>query len=134
LPTFDGDSCSWLQYRDTFGALIVNNTTLSNVQKFHYLVASLKNETKDLIANLHVTNENFLVAWHLVIQRYNNKRFIAMMHAKYLCQMQQVKKGDASALRHLINHVSSHMNALKAVFKCNISGYNLESSNVSIIG
>jgi diphosphomevalonate decarboxylase len=93
----------------------VNNTTLSNVQKFHYLIASLNNEAKDLIANLHVTNENFLVAWQLVIQRYNNNRLIAMMLAKYLCQMPQVKKGDASALRHLINHVSSHMNALKAL-------------------
>jgi hypothetical protein len=84
LPTFDGNSCSWLQYRDTFEALIVNNNTLSNVQKFHYLIASLNNEAKDLIANLHVTNENFLVAWQLVIQRYNNKRLRAMMHAKHL--------------------------------------------------
>jgi hypothetical protein len=36
----------------------------------------------------------------------------AMMHAKQLCQMPQVKKGDASPLRQLIKHVSSHMNAL----------------------
>jgi hypothetical protein len=56
LPRFDGDSCSWLQYRDTFEALIVNNTTLANVQKFHYLIVSLKNEAKDLISNLQVTN------------------------------------------------------------------------------
>jgi hypothetical protein len=84
LPTFNGDSCSWLQYRVTFEALIVNNTTLSNVQKFHYLIASLSNEAKDLIANLQATNENFLVAWHLVIRQYNNKRLVAMRHAKYL--------------------------------------------------
>jgi len=69
LPTFEGDTCSWLHFRDTFEALIVNNTTLSNVQKFHYLIASLKNETKDLISNLQITNENFLVAWQLVTQR-----------------------------------------------------------------
>jgi len=50
-----------------------------------------------------------------VTQRYNNKRLIAMMHAKHLCQMTQVRKGDASALRQLINHVSSHMNALQAL-------------------
>jgi len=62
LPTFEGDTCSWLHFRDTFEALIVNNTTLSNVQKFHYLIASLKNEAKDLISNLQITNENFLVA------------------------------------------------------------------------
>ena len=38
-----------------------------------------------------------------------------MMHAKSLCQMPPVKKGDASSLRQLINHVSSHMNALQAL-------------------
>jgi len=101
--------------RDTFEALIVNNTTLSNVQKFHNLIASLKNEAKDLINILQITNENFLVAWQLVTQRYNMKRLIAMMHAKHLCQMPQVRKGDASSLRQLINHVSSHINTLQAL-------------------
>jgi len=115
LPNFESDTCSWLYFRDTFEALIVNNKTLSNVQKFHYLIASLKNEAKYLISNLQIKNENFLVAWQLVTQRYNNKRLIAMMHDKHLCQMPQVRKGDASSLRHLINHVSNHMNALQAL-------------------
>ena len=82
---------------------------LSNVQRFHCLIASLKNEAKDLISNLQITNENFLVAWQVVTQRYNNTRLIAMLHAKHLCQMPQVKKGDASSLRQLINHLSSHI-------------------------
>ena len=38
-----------------------------------------------------------------------------MMHAKHLCQMPQVRKGDASSLRQLVNHVSSHMHALQAL-------------------
>jgi hypothetical protein len=108
-------TCSWLHFRDTFEPLIVNNTVLSSVQKFHYLIASLKNEAKDLISNLQITNENLLVAWQLVTQRYNNKRLIAMMQAKHLCQMPQVKKEVASSLRQVINHVSSHMNALQAL-------------------
>jgi hypothetical protein len=82
LPIYEGDTCHWLQCRDTFEALIVNNSILSNVQNFHYLIASLKNEANDLISNLQITNENFLVAWQLVTQRYDNKRLIAMMHAK----------------------------------------------------
>jgi hypothetical protein len=86
LPTYEGDTCHWLQFKDTFEALIVNNSTLSNVQKFHYLIASLKNEAKDLTSNLQITNENFPAAWQLVTQRYN-KRIIAMMHGKHLCQM-----------------------------------------------
>jgi len=50
-----------------------------------------------------------------VTQRYNNKRLIAMMHAKHLCQMPQVRKGDESSLRQLSNQVLSHMSALKAL-------------------
>jgi len=115
LPTFEGDACSWLHYRDTSEALIVNNASLSNVQKLHYPIALLQNEAKDVIRNLQITNENFLVAWQLVTQRYNNKRLIAMMHAKLLCQMPPVRKGDASSLRQLINHVSSHMKTLQAL-------------------
>jgi len=68
LPTFDCNACNWLHFRDTFEALIVNNKTLSNVQRFHYLIASLKNEVKDLITNLQITNGNFSIAWQLVPQ------------------------------------------------------------------
>jgi len=82
LPTFEGDTCTWLKYRYTFEALFVNNTALPNVQKFHYLIASLKNEAKDLLSNLQITNENFLFAWQLVTQRYHNKQLIGMMQAK----------------------------------------------------
>jgi len=38
-----------------------------------------------------------------------------MMHAKHLCQKPQVRKGEASSMRQLINHVSSHMNQLQAL-------------------
>jgi len=91
LPTFKGDACSWLHYRDTVEALIVNNTALSNVKKFHYHIASLQNEAKDLISNLQITNEKFVVAWQLVTQRRNKKRLIAMMHAKLVSDATSTK-------------------------------------------
>ena len=39
LPTYEDETYSWLHFRDTFEALVVHNTVLSNVQKFHYLLA-----------------------------------------------------------------------------------------------
>jgi hypothetical protein len=114
LPIFEGETRNWLSYRDTFEALIVN-TTLTSVQKFHYLIASLRNEAKDLISNLQITHENFSVAWNLITQRYNNARLIAMMHARQLVNMPQVRKGDASSLRKLTNHVTSNLNAFQAL-------------------
>jgi len=47
--------------------------------------------------------------------RYNSIKLIAMKHVRHLCQMPQIKKGDASSLRSLINHVSGHKNALQAL-------------------
>jgi len=115
LPTFEGETTSWLLYRDTFEALILTNNALSKVQKFHYLTASLKGEAKGVISNLQFINENFSVAWKLVTQRYNNQRLISIMHAKNLCCLLAVRKSDASLLGQLINHVSSHMNILQAL-------------------
>ena len=115
LPTFEGDTCSWLHFKDPFEALIVHNTTLSNVQKLHYLISSLKGEAKALIGNLPITNENFKVAWELVTQRNNNVKLIAMTHVKQLLQLPLVKRNDATSLRHLINHVSSNLNAIQAL-------------------
>jgi hypothetical protein len=47
-----------------------------------------------------------------------------MMHVKLLCQVPQVRKGDAPSLRQLINHVSSHMNVLQTL-TLNVSTQNL---------
>jgi hypothetical protein len=81
---FNGDACKWLQFRDIFQALIINNDVLSDVQKFHYLISSLKGEAKMLIVHLPVTSDNFAVAWELVTQPYNNIQLIAMKHVKQL--------------------------------------------------
>jgi hypothetical protein len=115
LPSFNGDHCQWLNYKDTFEALIINNNALSNVQRFHYLTASLKNEARALIANLAITNDNFTAAWNLIVERCNNVKLIAMKHVELLMKMPQARKGDAASLRNLINHFSSTYNALEAL-------------------
>jgi len=38
-----------------------------------------------------------------------------MTHVKQLLQLPQVKKNDPTSLRHLINHVTSNMNAIQAL-------------------
>jgi hypothetical protein len=115
LPTFSGDLCQWLHFKDTFETLIVNNTSLSNVQKLHYLVSALKGEAKELIINLPITHENFVVAWNLTTHRYNSIKLMAMKHISQQIQMPQTKKGDASSFRQLINNVNSNTNAIEAL-------------------
>jgi len=115
LPSYDGTITTWLHFRDTFDSLIIQNKMLSNVQKYQYLLSSLKGEARQLIANLQISHDNFVVAWNLVTQRYNNTKLLAMTHVKQLLQLPQVKKNDSTSLRHLINHVTSNMNAIQAL-------------------
>jgi hypothetical protein len=115
LPSFDGTVSKWFHFRDTFDSLIIQNRTLPNVQKLHYLISSLKGEAKALIANLPITHDNFQVAWDLITHMYNNVKLIAMTHIKQLLQLPSVKRNDATSLRNLINHTTSNLNAIHAL-------------------
>jgi hypothetical protein len=46
LPSFDGTVSKWFHFLETFESLIIQNRTLPNVQKLHYLISSLKGEAK----------------------------------------------------------------------------------------
>nr|CAI5861133.1 unnamed protein product [Callosobruchus analis] len=41
LPTFDGNLQNWLEFRDIYESLIHKNESISNIQKFHYMRASI---------------------------------------------------------------------------------------------
>lgn len=51
LPTFDGSLQNWLEFRDVFESLIHKNESLSDIQRFHYLRASMCNEPAQLISS-----------------------------------------------------------------------------------
>ncbi|XP_046985874.1 uncharacterized protein LOC124555853 [Schistocerca americana] len=115
LPNFEGDYLKWSSYRDTFLSLIMNNNSIDDVQKLHYLNSSLRGEAKDLLKHIPVTAGNLAIAWGLITQRYNNPKIIAARHAKALLALPTVGHGAASDYRQLINHVCSHLKALEAL-------------------
>jgi hypothetical protein len=80
---------------DSFESLIVNNNSLSNIQKFNYFVSALRGEAKDLIAHLAITSDNFTIDRSLICSRYSNVKLIVTRHIQQLFQLPTVKKGDA---------------------------------------
>ncbi|KAJ8890592.1 hypothetical protein PR048_010101 [Dryococelus australis] len=49
LPTFTADFTTWVQFRDTFKGLIVNNKSLPDLQKLHYLISSSNDDAHELL-------------------------------------------------------------------------------------
>jgi hypothetical protein len=65
------------QFKDTFQSIIVMNETVSNIERYHYLISSLEDEPRQLLQNLPITNDNFEVAWELIYNnRYDKKNYL----------------------------------------------------------
>jgi hypothetical protein len=96
-----------------FEALTVHNIALPYVQKFHFLIASLKNEAKYLISKLQIAKENFFccLATSNTIQQQT-------INSHDACQA-YMSDAPSQKGRHIItapvNHVSNHVNTLQAL-------------------
>ena len=76
LPIFSGYTDRWMEFHDSFTSLIIRNTELDDVERLHYLRASLRGEAMDVIESLPITEKNFQVAWNLLVSSYQNSLLI----------------------------------------------------------
>lgn len=80
FPRFSGTYIEWPSFRDLFHSLVGSSTSLSAVEKLHYLKTHLADEAARLLSNFSVTGENFERAWSVLVARYDNKRLLATAH------------------------------------------------------
>ena len=80
LPTFDGDFKSWSSFIDLYNNMIHDKRDISNIEKFHYLLASLKGEPRQLLQNFTVSEINYFDAYNALLSRYNSKRKLAFLY------------------------------------------------------
>lgn len=80
LPTFNGKYCSWLEFKDIFINLVDENESLSNIQKFYYLRASLDKNVLEVIQSIEVSATNYSVAWQFLVDRFENKALMIHNH------------------------------------------------------
>ena len=88
-----------------------------NTQKFHYLLSCVEGEASSSIPNLNIFNENYTIAWDILITRYDNNRIIIENHLKCLFQLNETKHENAKDLRHLQTEINKHIGALKALIE-----------------
>ncbi|KAJ0171888.1 hypothetical protein K1T71_012651 [Dendrolimus kikuchii] len=113
LPTFDGQPTEWNSFYDLFKSLITNNEHLSEVEKFRYLLLSVKGEPYNLIKSLPVTNENYNNTVQILINRYENTRIVASKHLDRSIDLENLNDKNIHDLRNLINIYFENITALK---------------------
>lgn len=112
LPTFDGNYEQWLEFRDTYLALVHKSSEISDIQKFHYLKSSLKGSAELVIHSLEFSASNYSIAWELLLNRYNNSRLLVHNHVKSLFGIPTVNKESPTLIRKLIDTILKNIRAL----------------------
>ncbi|XP_076629094.1 uncharacterized protein LOC143345632 [Colletes latitarsis] len=59
LPKFAGSYTEWHSFRDLFKSLVLDNKSLTNVQRLHYLKSSVEGQAANLLAHFSITDANF---------------------------------------------------------------------------
>lgn len=114
LPTFSGKYEHWVSFFDTFNALIDKNENLSEVQKLHYLKASLVYDAAKVLSNLELTSTNYKIAIDLLKEQYENTRLIVQNHIKCLFDLPQLQKDSPAILKQVVNTVQTNLRALES--------------------
>lgn len=114
-PVFDCESSKWLEFKDTFQALFHENSSLSDIQKYHYLRSCLGNNALKLISSLEFAAHNYNDAWKLLCERFDNPRLLVNNHLKSLFEIETLTKESSAGLRHLIDSVNKHLRALNTL-------------------
>lgn len=113
IPTFDGKYEDWLEFRDTYLSLIHENESISDIQKYHYLRASLIGSAAQVIRAIEFSSNNYTVAWDTVFNRFNNTSLLINNHIKALFDIEPILKESASKLRNLGDNISKHLKSLE---------------------
>ncbi|XP_062541273.1 uncharacterized protein LOC134209293 [Armigeres subalbatus] len=113
LPTFSGHGENWLEWFDKFNTLIHRRKSLAVIQKFEYLKLSLRSEALGLIDSLPTTDDNYSIAYDMIVKRYNNPKLLVQRHTRELFELKSVETESASGLRNLFDNARKHLRCLE---------------------
>ena len=72
LATFKGNFDEWETFWSSFRTNVDIRDDLKRSTKFIYLVQSLEGEPKEIISGLAITDDNYILAVHVLKDRYDN--------------------------------------------------------------
>lgn len=102
---FNGTPSDWLSFKDLFSSLILNNPTLTSVEKLQYLKINLVGSAAHLLKNTTLTADNFQKAWEALISFYENKRLLVNAALHSLITLKRMTKESASELEQLYTSI-----------------------------
>ena len=111
LPKFSGSYNNWLEFRDTFTSLIHLNDEIDEINKFHYLRASLEGSAAVVIQSIKSSAKNYVTVWTLLCERFDNKRLLVQHHVSALFHIELITKESFFILKRVVDQLNKNMRA-----------------------
>ncbi|XP_025420894.1 uncharacterized protein LOC112690996 [Sipha flava] len=123
LPKFDGSLINWFTFRDMFTSLVYENRSITDVERFHYLVSCLSGSALNIVKSVPLTSDNYAIAWCALRNRYDNKRLLAIAHCDKLFSFGRLQQESVSSLLSVFNTFRENVAAMKALGTVDLSGF-----------
>lgn len=112
IPSFSGNITQFTTFKDMFDALIHQNHSLRNIEKFNYLLSFLKGSPLALVQKLPMTDLNYSVAYDTLVKRYQNTRLVAATHWAAIENAPKLASDSPQQLRQLLDTFADNLAAL----------------------
>ncbi|XP_058448937.1 uncharacterized protein LOC131428894 [Malaya genurostris] len=112
IPSFDGRYESWPKFKAMFKDL-VDKTPDSPAVKLYHLDKALMGSAAGLIDAKTINEGNYVRAWEILEERYENKRHAIDTHIHALLNLKSMAKENHTELRGLMEECTRHVESLK---------------------
>ena len=110
MKRFNGDLTKWTTFWDSFSSSIHTNPSLSNIDKFNYLISLLESTAAKAIAGLTPTDANYEEAVSVLHRRLGNPHLIINRHMEALLKVPSISSHqDTRGLWKLHDLVEAHV-------------------------
>jgi hypothetical protein len=123
LPKFDGDILGWTLFRDMFQSLVHENTSISNIERYHYLISCLSGPALTVVKAIPLTADNYVMAWDALQKSFDNQRLLASAHIDKLFSFVPLRKKLLSSLSSFVNIFTENVAAIKALGMNDLAGF-----------
>lgn len=113
IPTFDGSYKHWVTFYDTYRCLIHENESLSNVEKFQYLITLVQGPASTVVLSVPITESNYAIVWQALIDKYHNKRVLATKYLDEIFDFRALTSESTSGLNTFLQTFQECVTALR---------------------
>lgn len=114
LPTFSGNYIAWPAFRDLFKSMVINDSSITDVQRMHYLSSHMTDSAAQLIASMPLNEDSFASAWAILTQRFENPRLLVSAHLSRITD-NSIIRCNAKDLNHFLGSLTESLNSLKSL-------------------